>query len=541
MNFLEARKLVRDFSGNYTLSCKIYSSINLGDLPLYLRAFSTYHRVALQTECTEYDTLRQSLDTVTPQQSSGIFILLPWDVVSGIDWRKGHAYTDASSLPFFEFDNELFSRISKLNPLGKFFLPAPFLPPSLDPSVVHRISSKLIQLASEAGFKLLEPSAFSLSTYFATGCPFDGSSVSSIAETICTSILIHPPSFKVLATDADNTLWQGIVGEDGPLGVSAFPAGSSYKHFVYQSLLKLLKSSGILLAIISRNETKPVVDALLLGGMLLQPSDFVSIQCSYGDKSQLLLELSDKLNLSLSSIVFVDDSPIELKEVATVLTERQCIQFPAKESHLIEFLANISNFFLRERLTNEDLNRSDMYRRMSTLPKASSSSFSDYIQSLEMKMTFYKRDRKNLDRVLQLINKTNQFNLNGVRQTLASLLSIIDSGGHIFSASLSDKTGTYGEVIAIVIDSNYKVLSFVMSCRVFKRDFETAFLSYTLRHLKTNTLLFDYHPTESNLPFQNFTDHPSFIFSGDTLILDVDAFLQSTKSATDLFSVSDNV
>lgn len=541
MNFLEARKLVRHFSCNNIISCKIYSSANLGDLPLYLSAFSTYHRVALQIECTEYDTLRQSIDTVTPQQSLDIFILLPWDVVSGIDWRKGHAYTHSSSLPIYEFDNELFSCISKRNPLGKFFLPAPFLPPSLDPVVVHSISSKLIQLASEAGFKLLEPSVFSLSTYFATGCPFDGSSICTVAQAISTSILTPPSSFKVLATDADNTLWQGIVGEDGPSGVSASPSGTSYKHFVYQSLLKLLKSSGILLAIISRNDTKTVLEALRLGDMPLQPSDFVSIQCSYGDKSQLLLELSDKLNLSLSSIIFVDDSPLELNEVGTILTQHQCIQFPAKESDLIVFLTHISSIFARERLTTEDLTRSDMYQRMSIIPKASSSSFSNYLQSLEMKMTFYKRDRNSLDRILQLINKTNQFNLNGIRHTFDSLLSIIDSGGYIFSASLSDKTGAYGEVIAIVIDSSYNVLSFVMSCRVFKRELETAFLSCTLRHLNPNTLLFDYHSTESNLPFKNFLNHPSFTFRGDTLVLHVEAFLQSTKSATDLFSVSEHV
>lgn len=271
---------------------------------------------------------------------------------------------------------------------------------------------------------------------------------------------------KLIITDLDNTLWEGVVGFETEIKVHG-------KYLELQRKLKALSQKGILLAIISKNNHYPVMNTLAHHkDMILRPDDFVAYRINWKDKATNLTEILSELNLTNNGIIFIDDSPYERDYMQNILPEIHTI-------------------------TNEDLNKLSMYKveKVRQKNRKRFSNIEDWIKSLDMKISIELMVKNESDRVLQLINKTNQMNLNGKR------LAKLPTSSDIWVCKVIDKFGAYGIVATIIIEKNI-VTHFAMSCRAIGRKIEYVIFDYLFKYYKI--LLISPVKTLDNAPCLEF-------------------------------------
>jgi FkbH-like protein len=234
--------------------------------------------------------------------------------------------------------------------------------------------------------------------------------------------------------------------------------------------------------------------------------EFVSVRASYRSKSFEIEQLSHELNIGLKDFVLIDDNSVEIAEVNTALPAVTCIQFPKEVAQFPNMIDQVHSLFQISNITMEDKNRTALYQKMkrSTLDSSHNETDIDkFLKSLGMEMDLFVRTAVDNHRAVQLINKTNQFNSNGIRISKQQCDQLLESGASLITAKLKDKNGDHGEILAILIDANNKVLFFVMSCRVFQRQAEIIFM-VALFKSGINDLSLDYTKTERNEPFKLF-------------------------------------
>ena len=261
-----------------------------------------------------------------------------------------------------------------------------------------------------------------------------------------------------------------------------------------------------MLCISSKNDGDLVQTAFKENEFIVGYEEFVSVMASYNSKSSEIRKISRALNLGLTDFVFTDDNPVEIEEVKTALPDVTCIQFPKETGQLTAMIDQIHSLFQISNITSEDKNRTALYQKMKQSSINLSHSETDidkFLKSLGMKLDIFVRTAVDSHRAVQLINKTNQFNLNGNRISKEQCDKLLKSNASLITAKLRDKNGDHGEILAILIDENKKVLSFVMSCRVFQRQAEIIFL-ITLFKSGITDLTFEYLETERNEPFKIF-------------------------------------
>jgi FkbH-like protein len=332
------------------------------------------------------------------------------------------------------------------------------------------------------------------------------------------STLFRAPR-KVLCTDLDNTLWGGVLGEDGPEGIatgSAFP-GNCY--FDYQKYLKQLSSRGILLAIVSKNNEADVREAFQIrsADIALSLDDFVASKISWNEKSDSIRELAQELSLGLDSFVFVDDNPVECEAIRQQLPEVAVIVAPVLEPwKLVEALAE-QPFFDAAVVTDDDVNRLNEYKSQAQRAELASSvgNRDEFLGSLGIVCTFLSALQAPLSRAVQLLAKTNQFNLTTRRHSAAEIEKFASvAGGQAVVVRVRDRFGDAG-VVGLALarnegDSCY-IDSLLLSCRVIGRGIETALLAYLGEHaLRTGAkrLVGEFIATKKNAPCANFySDH----------------------------------
>lgn len=543
MMFLEAKKLLATLRDAEKIPFMMCMSGTSDLLEFYLRAHAAKKGVEAKINTLTFGTMAQHL--FTESTSLEIFLLLPWDLAPECDWRSGISKSKVDLNTILARADDIIAKFANRKLARLAYLPAP-IPPvyaAWDDNV--RLNTELTNLALKQGATLLSKDFFSLTAYLSNGSPLDGTSVSTVAS-ILIDLLLTPSSenFKLVATDADNTLWAGIVGEDGVNGVSAEPQDCSFKHFIYQMFLLRLKSAGILLALVSRNDEDLVRAVLDKESMPLANEDFVAVCSGYGAKSGYIRDLASDLNLSTDSIVFIDDNLVELAEVSSSIPEITCQAFPKKEEDLPVFLDKLAKLFDRKTVTDEDMKRTEMYnRRAQTLSqqKNKGNGLESFLKDLDMILTVHNRTNGDWKRAHQLINKTNQFNMNGRRIDEAEINNILNEGGQIFTASLEDRTGSHGEILACLIDRTGRVHSFVMSCRVFQRRVENTFLLWLLNYWNGPPLLFVFSPTTRNEPFRNFISNRAFSNVGDCWTIDPIVFSSIHADDALLFKVNENI
>jgi FkbH-like protein len=311
---------------------------------------------------------------------------------------------------------------------------------------------------------------------------------------------------KCVVIDLDNTIWGGIVGDDGWENLEIGLLGRGKVFSDIQTWLKELKNRGILLVVCSKNEESNAKEVFLKHpDMVLRLEDFALFVANWKPKNETILEIVNSLNIGIDSLVFLDDNPAERELVASTLPAIAVPDLPNDPSLWLSFLQK-ENLFETIGATIEDAKRTEMYqtlqkRKTEQLTHASSD---DYLASLQMKVKILPFDSFTLPRVAQMLQRTNQFNLRTIRHSESDLRQIIDSGHYIgFAFSLSDKFGDEGIVCALLLkieSDRFFIDSWVMSCRVFCRELEFLVFNKMLEESKKLNLgiFAEYIPTSKN-------------------------------------------
>jgi len=515
MNFLEAHRLVQSFAGGPSQPLRVVLSGTGDPLALYLKAAGAQRAVAVEPSFLPFNTLAQHL-LGEPDPTPEVFLLLPWDLATELDWRSGIPLM-IDQAEIVERARATAERIRRRNACVGY-LPAVVPPLLADPDRTREILAILHSIVAGIGAFDLPPGTFSLTSYLGTGCPVAGGSLGAVATALVEAALQpRRESAKVLVSDLDNVMWRGVVAEDGLEGISFGPQGTGYRHFVYQTLLARLKNEGVLLAAVSRNDPEVALGPFRAGQMVLKEDDFVAIVASYHAKSAQVESLAEQLNLGLDAFVFVDDNEVELTEVGLKLPAVRCEPFPDRDEQLPGLLERLNTHFRRSAVTAEDRERTTLYRRRLSGMAPSTAQGADlraFLEGLAMTLVVHDRSAGDRGRAVQLINKTNQFSINGRRIAEEEVAQILAAGGRLLTATLNDKNGTHGEILAILIDASDVVKAFVMSCRVFQRRAEFAFIWWLAGGARTPRV-FEVEETSRNEPARQFLADPAFRHSGN--------------------------
>lgn len=310
---------------------------------------------------------------------------------------------------------------------------------------------------------------------------------------------------KVLALDLDNTLWGGVVGDDGVENLALgqeVPMGQAYCEF--QDYIKAHKQLGVLLTVCSKNDPENAIAGLNHPDGILKPEDFTLIKANWEPKSLNIEQTAKELNLLPESIVFVDDNPAEREIVKGTLS----VEAPPMDriENYISVLDK-GGYFEVTNFSEDDLHRTEMYKQNAERAKMQSSfaDYGEYLDSLEMKAVIEDFSPINLARVTQLTNKSNQFNVTTKRYTQAEMEQVYESADHIrLCGRLSDKFGDNGIVSVVIGHLNGDVLDidlWLMSCRVLKRDMEYAMLDVLVQEAANRGVKLirgHYYPTAKN-------------------------------------------
>lgn len=322
---------------------------------------------------------------------------------------------------------------------------------------------------------------------------------------------------KVLVLDLDNTLWGGVLGEDGFDGIqiSRSLLGASYRDA--QLRIKELASTGVLLAIVSKNDEEDVLRVLREHSqMVLRVEDFVAIYANWDDKTKNIVKLAELLNLGLDSFVFLDDNHVEREMVRTSLPEVTVVDFPKDVANLPNTIKQLGvDYFYTDRLTKEDLLKTAQYHQEVNRKKAlvNVASLEEYLISLEMNIILEEMQESQLERVSQLTQKTNQFNLNTARYTPEELKTYcFNKGNHIYTATVSDRYGDSGLVFVLMIstrEDKAQINNLLMSCRVMGRHIEDTVIDAIEEKMKRygiKQIEAKYIPTAKNKPVEDLME-----------------------------------
>jgi len=341
------------------------------------------------------------------------------------------------------------------------------------------------------------------------------------------------PKAKVIVLDADNTLWGGIVGEDGPTGIALGPDYPGNAFVAFQRRILALQARGYILAMCSKNNLEDVHQILdSHPHQILRQDHFASLRVNWQSKPENLKSLAEELNLGLDSFIFVDDSDYECAAVRHALPEIEVIQVPSKPIDIPYCLDRVARLEILS-LTVEDQAKTELYaqerrrRELKGSLDSSADGLRDYLQSLDMAMTISIDDLSNVARLSQMTQKTNQFNLTTRRYDESEIHRFVQSGDWLVAHfSLADIFGDSGIVGLAILNLNEKprarLDTFLMSCRVIGREAETAFLRSLMEHLRQKDFVdleAEYLPTQKNKLVETFLPDHEFTPVTDTLFI----------------------
>lgn len=283
---------------------------------------------------------------------------------------------------------------------------------------------------------------------------------------------------KCLVLDLDNTCWGGVIGDDGLDGISiGTETALSEAYTAFQKYVKRLKDRGITLAVCSKNDFQNAKEGFSHPDTILTYEDFTSFKANWDPKSHNIVQIAKEINIGIDSLVFIDDNPVEREIVSSHIAETAV---PNVGSDIVDFINHIdrNGFFEPISLSQDDLNRNKYYEDNKKREEIESSfaSYDEFLKSLKMEAEIEPFSLIYLDRITQLINKTNQFNLTTKRYTYGEIETIMNSESYIkLYGKLSDKFGDNG-LISIAIGRIEQEICHIdlwlMSCRVLKRDME---------------------------------------------------------------------
>lgn len=326
---------------------------------------------------------------------------------------------------------------------------------------------------------------------------------------------IYGKNKKAFVLDLDNTLWGGIVGDDGADNIEIGQETSiAQLYSEFQGYLKNHKDLGILLTVNSKNEEENAIAGLKRPDSVLKPEDFIVIKANWNPKDMNTREIASELNIGADALVFVDDNPAE-REIVSASVSGVAVPNVQEPEHYINVLDR-SGFFEITTFSKDDLARNEMYQANIQRAKqeASFANYKDYLISLEMKAEILPFSSLYMSRIAQLTNKSNQFNLTTKRCSQADIENIANNENYItLCGKLEDKFGDNGVVSVVfghIDDSDKSIFCidlWLMSCRVLKRDMEFAMMDSLIELCKkrnVKTVKGFYYPTAKNKMVKDF-------------------------------------
>ncbi len=340
---------------------------------------------------------------------------------------------------------------------------------------------------------------------------------------------------KCIVLDLDNTLWGGVLGEEG---ISGIKIGGDYpgKAFAFfqKSLLQLSKV-GVILTVCSKNNEADVLEAWEKNPfMVLKKEHFAAYRINWTDKATNIKELADELNLGLDSFVFIDDNPTERELIKQMLPMVSVPNFPAQPYELPVFFKQVvDDYFKVYSITEEDKKKTEQYKANAARAQAQHSftDFGAFLESLDIQITIETANEFIIPRIAQMTQKTNQFNLTTKRYTDADVKRFLAEGWKIWCISVADRFGDNGITGCIMINGD-EIDTFLLSCRILGKGIEKAFIKKIMALLKESdvaTVKAAFLPTAKNAQVADLYDRCGFTCTAEnadgskTYMLDLNA------------------
>lgn len=313
---------------------------------------------------------------------------------------------------------------------------------------------------------------------------------------------------KCVVLDLDNTLWGGVIGDDGLSGIQIGELGTGQAFSDFQAWLKALKDRGILLAICSKNNEQTAKEPFEKHPeMVLKLEDFSVFVANWEDKASNIRHIQKTLNIGMDSMVFLDDNLFERNLVRSMIPEITVPELPEEPEQYLSYLRKLDLFEVAA-YSAEDSNRTQQYREQAQRSEfeAHFTSYEEYLTGLEMKATCAPFDLFHYPRIAQLTQRSNQFNLRTVRYTEAQIEAIAQDDSHIcLYFTLKDKFGDHGLISVVILDKmegqSLFISEWLMSCRVLKRGMEEFIVNkiiQTAANCGYKKVIGEYLPTAKN-------------------------------------------
>ena len=421
-------------------------------------------------------------------------------------------------------------------------LPTLALPPEVADSMLRigHLEARLEKVAADLAVDLTQvphcvvvprtraPEGYDARADALTGHVYTPTQASRLSQALMR--VVAPPSPKKgVITDLDDTLWRGIVGDDGAEAVHWDLDNGSHPHAQYQRLLRALAARGVLVAIASKNDVDTAEAALARDDILLPPDAYFPVVASWGPKSASVSQILRTWNISAEDVVFVDDSATEIAEVSSVHPGITSIEFPTRDAAAVSrVLYELNERFASEIRTEEDLLRLRSIKSSAHMDRASEALPDEigFLRDLAGVVTMDPGQGWESDRALTLVNKTNQFNLAARRYSANEwqAANTRDDAVHI-TVEYEDRFGRLGTISVLTgvlgVDA-LRVDTWVMSCRAFARAIEHHVLGWIFDHLRPASILVSYERTPRNAPMHEFLEQCGFDL--DTRILTRESF-----------------
>jgi FkbH-like protein len=544
MKLLEALKLIQHNPGLESENLDVF--LACGFAPLHLQTFLCAHLRQFLPECRIsvhiglFGDCLGNVERALRSRFDAVAGVLEWDDLDprlGLrqlgGWGPGvHADVLANVANRLDRLSESIVAVVARSPVA-LCLPTLSLPPiSLHPrrqggsfelellDLVSRFSVRIVktrEVRVASSQRLAEESPAherrDIKSELTTGFPYRLAHASSVAGLLA-RLLFPPAPKKGLISDLDDTLWRGILGDVGVRGISWDLDRHTSIHGLYQQLLGSLAEAGVLIAAASKNDRELVQTALEREDLVVPGQYLFPVEAHWGSKAESVERILQAWNIAAESVVFVDDSPLELAEVKAAFPKMECLRFPTTDHEkAFALLGVLRDLFGKETIVAEDAVRRESLRRSAwqrTLGSGVTTSSDQLLREVEAELTLdYTKDPDD-PRALELVNKTNQFNLNGRRSTEACWWEFLRRDEtFLLRASYKDKFGPLG-MIAVLAGRRFpaggtlEVDTFVMSCRAFSRRIEHRCLEQLFREFGVGEIAFDYQPTARNAPLRDF-------------------------------------
>ena len=328
---------------------------------------------------------------------------------------------------------------------------------------------------------------------------------------------------KCLVLDLDNTLWGGILGEDGIEGIEI---GDTYPGLAFRDFQEAIletANNGVILAVCSKNNEQDVMEVWEKHpNLIIRQKHISAYRINWNDKAANIQELAEELNIGLDTIVFLDDNPAERERVKQTLTGVEVPEFPDKPYLLSAFFKSVyEKYFQIYQLTFEDKSKTLQYTANAerNVFKKNFTDIDSYLESLEMELKVYFADNFTIGRIVQMTQKTNQFNLTTHRYSENELRELINKHNLVLCLNVKDKFGDNGITVAaiVILDRGEATIeNFLLSCRILGRGIESVFLDYILNFLKQkgiSKVFSKYIPSKKNKQSENFYEKNGFVLN----------------------------